>query len=225
MEKNRNGGLVVLLIVLFLLCMGVCSFAGFRYADYNKEESCDDIKSKTSFDDSKESFYVNIYNECDAGDGKVCNLEFNKTVNDKNYNIVITKEETITNGVTSFIETIKINDIEKDFGEIGYLSEIAILENGLLAIRIIPFYVASSITYYYDDKGLVDTISNIINNDYDITKNYGVYFDCDTELADEEDYSNFNQTLIINQFEIDENYKFITNEIGRVENTFCSVQD
>lgn len=102
------------------------------------------------------------------------------------------------------------------------------MENGLFAVRITPFYVASSVTVYYDDKGSIDTISNIAYDDYDIRKTYGVYYDCDVESAgdvdDNEDYSDFNQTLIINQFEIDENYKFIIKEIGRFENTFYSVQ-
>ena len=227
--NKRNGVLVILVIILFLVCMGLCSFAGYEYANYNKEESCDDGKNDTTLDNSKESFYVDIYSKCEAMDGKSCNLEYNETVNNKKYNIVIKKEETITNGVTSNIESIKINDIEKDFSDSGYLSEVAILENGLVAVRITPFYVASSVTYYYDDKEPVDTISNIAYDDYDIRKTYGIYFDCDTESAgdvdDNEDYSDFNQTLIINQFEIDENYKFITKEIGRVENTFCTVQD
>ncbi|MGN1372115.1 MAG: hypothetical protein ACI4XM_07580 [Candidatus Coprovivens sp.] len=223
--KKRNGVLVILVIVLFLVCMGLCSFAGYEYANYNKEESYDDVKTDTTLDNSKKSFYVDIYRECDAKGGKSCNLEYNETVNNKKYNIVIKKEETIVDGVTSNIESIKINDIEEDFVDIAYLSAVAILENGLVAIRITPFYVGSSVTSYYDDKGLVDTISNIAYDDYDITKNYGVYFDCDAKSADDSDYSDFNQTLIIKQFEINDNNKFIKKEIGRVENTFCTVQD
>lgn len=58
------------------------------------------------------------------------------------------------------------------------------MENGLFAVRISPFYVASSVTVYYDDKGSIDTISNIAYDDYDIRKTYGVYYDCDVKSAD-----------------------------------------
>lgn len=166
---------------------------------------------------------ISIEKECGNAE---CHKNFEKTVNGVNYSISIDIKDAQKVEMGNVVSTVKINDLTEEFTETVSLSEIGILENGLIAIRNIPVYGGKFNTDYYDGNKLIETISSKVLNDYPITQNFGNYDECivPKDNVDEEDEDDFNQELKLYSFIINDNKVFSKNEIGTIENTFCTAQ-
>lgn len=222
-KKNWGFGFIVLVILVLGCCLG--GYAGIQYANYENEkvDKNDNQQKETNStdidkNDEKKSWMLDITEVC--GD-EACDKTYNEVINSVNYTIDINLEERASEMNKSY-GSVKINDLEIEETDLSSIREIAILENGLIAVRTTPTYVLKTSTKYYDGTKLIATIDNYNMEDYPIDSNYGYYDDCQSN--DENDSDDSNQRADIYFFEIS-NSKNINKElIGSYSGVFCSVQ-
>lgn len=225
-KKNWVFWLIVLAILILCCCLGV--YAGIKYADYEnekvnknynqqKETNNTDIDKKDENDDKK-SWMLDVKELCGEN---ACDKTYNEVINGVEYEININLEKR-TYEMNKSYGFVKVNDLEIEETDLSSISEIAILENGLIAVRTSPTYVLKTNTEYYDGTKLIASINNYTMEDYPIDSNYGYYDDCQSN--DENDSDDSNQRADIYFFEIS-NSKNINKElIGSYSGVFCSVQ-
>lgn len=227
-EKKKIGDVLILLILL-LAVAGGCWYAGSKYSGFEdkknleQDDKTNKIEEETTNETEKNTWKLDISALCGT---KECHKNYEETINGVKYVIRIDLDDRSEYEMNKSYGTVKINDLTIEETDLSSVSEIAILDNGLIAVRQKPTYVLNDFTSYYDGTKLVESFSNYTLESYAIDSKYGYYDDCQEDQENAAYYEDVDrsQRSDIYVFEINDDKTFSKTLIGSYTGVFCSVQ-